>query len=64
MRAESEQLEYVRETVTRGEYRVDSQRVAEAMLERIGVRIPDREVVSEPEGGHAQMLAMTDLRAA
>ena len=62
MRANDEQLEYVRDTVTRGEYRVDSQRVAAAMLERIGVRVPDREMVSEGEGGHALMLAMTDLR--
>ena len=37
MRAEDEQLEVVQRQVSRGEYEVNSQRVAMAMLERIGV---------------------------
>ena len=40
MRATDEQLADVQEQVSRGEYEVDSQRVAEAMLERIGVPEP------------------------
>lgn len=37
MRANNEQLEYVHRLVARGEYRVNSERVAAAMLERIGI---------------------------
>jgi anti-sigma28 factor (negative regulator of flagellin synthesis) len=46
MRADDEQLEVVQRQVSRGEYEVNSQRVAMAILERIGViqtRVPVRE---------------------
>ncbi len=45
MRATSEQFADVQQQVTRGEYEVNSQRVAVAILERIGV-IQNREPVS------------------
>ena len=37
MRANNEQLAVVQDKVSRGEYEVNSQRVAAAILERIGV---------------------------
>ena len=46
MRATAEQLTDVQQQVSRGEYEVNSQRVAMAILERIGViqtRVPVRE---------------------
>lgn len=44
MRENSAQLGYVQKRVARGEYRVNSTRVAEAMLQRIGALVLDREI--------------------
>lgn len=63
MRANSEQLEYVQRRVAQGEYQVNSERVAEAMLARIGARSSERDVVSEPAGGRGLLQALTGLRA-
>ncbi len=62
--AHSEQVESVQRRVTRGEYVVDSEQVATAMLERIGATVSHQERVSEAEGGRALMRALTGLRAA
>jgi anti-sigma-28 factor FlgM len=64
MRSSNEQIESVQRRVTSGEYFVDSEQVATAMLERIGATISHHEVVSETEGGRALMRALTGLRAA
>lgn len=64
MRANGEQLDYVRTKVARGEYRVDSQDVAAAMLDRIGALMVGREAVSHPEGGHDPIQGLTGLRIA
>ena len=64
MRTSSQQVESVQRRVARGEYVVNSQQVATAMLERIGATISHQEVVSEAEGGRALMRALTGLRAA
>ena len=64
MRTTSEQLESVQRRVSRGEYVVNSERVATAMLERFGATISHQELVSENEGGRALMRALTGLRAA
>ena len=50
MRATNEQLEVVQRQVSRGEYEVNSQRVAMAILERIGV-IQTRNPVRERGSG-------------
>jgi anti-sigma28 factor (negative regulator of flagellin synthesis) len=50
MRANDEQLAAVQRKVSRGEYEINSQRVAVAILERIGVMQTD---VRKLEGGHA-----------
>ena len=52
MRATDEQLEVVQRQVSSGEYEVNSQRVAMAILERIGV-IQARGPVRERESGRA-----------
>jgi hypothetical protein len=44
MCAKSEHLGYVQQRVARGEYRVNSTRVAAAILQRIGAIALDREV--------------------
>ncbi len=50
MRANDEQLAAVQRKVSRGEYEINSQRVAVAILEQIGVmHSPD---VRKLEGGH------------
>ena len=49
MRANDEQLAAVQRKVSRGEYEINSQRVAVAILERIGVMQTD---VRKLEGGH------------
>ena len=54
MRATDEQLTDVQRQVSRGEYEVNSQRVAVAILERIGV-IQGPEPVSGRRGGHVLM---------
>lgn len=64
MCVKDEQLEYVQRRVSRGEYRVSSQRVAAAMLERIGARVSEEEIVSESEGGRVLLRALSGLRAA
>lgn len=64
MRADNEQLDYLRKTVALGEYRVDAHQVAQAMLERIGAREVDRRAVNAHEGGRALTRALTDLQAA
>ncbi len=51
MRAEGEQLAVVQRKVSRGEYEVNSQRVAIAILERIGV-IQVRDPVRMRGSGH------------
>ena len=51
MRATAEQLTDVQQQVSRGEYEVNSQRVAVAILERIGV-IQSRDPVRGRGNGH------------
>ena len=53
MRAKSENLGYVQQRVTRGEYRVHAPQVAEAMLQRIGAIILDRELGGESDRDRA-----------
>lgn len=62
MRIQGEQLEYVRTKVAQGEYRVDPEQVAKAMLERIDARIAGHRAVSE--GGRDPLRALTGLLAA
>lgn len=64
MRANNEQLESVQRRVARGEYRVNSQRVAMAMLQRIGATVSEQELVSEREGGRVLLRALSAPRAA
>lgn len=64
MRTSSKRVESVQRQLARGEYEVDSQQVATAMLERIGATVSHQEVVSEAEGGRALMRALSGLRAA
>ncbi len=64
MRPSSKRVESVQRRVASGEYVIDSERVATAMLERIGATVSRRETVSESEGGRALMQALTGLRAA
>ncbi len=64
MRPTSEQVESVQRRVASGEYVINSQQVATAMLERIGATISHQEVVSEAEGGRALLRALSGLRAA
>lgn len=52
MRAHSAQFGYVRRRVAEGEYRVDSERVAAAMLQRIGAIVLDREISGERDRAH------------
>lgn len=64
MQPSSEQVESVQRRVERGEYVVNSQQVATAMLERIGATVSHQEVVSEAEGGRALLRALSAPRAA
>lgn len=64
MQASSEQLKSVRRQVSNGEYVVNSQQVATAMLERVGATVSHHEFVSEAEGGRALLRALSGLRAA
>jgi len=64
MRANGEQLEYLQQVVSIGEYRIDADQVARAMLERIGARTIDREIISERGGDRVLKQALTDLRVA
>jgi hypothetical protein len=62
MRANDEQLASVQRKVSRGEYEVNSQRVAVAILERIGVmQIPD---VTKLESGRALLPELNGPREA
>lgn len=63
MRINGEQLEHLAQVVQLGEYRVDSDEVARAMLERIGARLIDRTVISERGGDRALKRALNDLQA-
>jgi hypothetical protein len=54
MRATGEQLADVQRQVSKGEYEINSQRVATAILERIGV-IQGSEPVKSRRGGRALM---------
>lgn len=60
----SEQLEYVHQQVARGEYRVNSERVAAAMLQRIGANVLDRELITVPKADRARPPAWNALRGA
>lgn len=63
MRINGEQLEHLAQVVKLGEYRVDSDEVARAMLERIGARLIDRTVISERGGDRVLKRALNDLQA-
>ena len=64
IRVGSNRLHSVQELVATGEYQVDCQLVATAMLERIGATVSDRERVSQREGGRVLLEALSGLRAA
>lgn len=64
MRANDEQLEYVQQRVAHGEYRVDSQKVAKAILARIGATDDEREAFIDRGDGRDLLRALTGLRAA
>jgi hypothetical protein len=64
IRVGSNRLQSVQELVATGEYRVDSDLVATAMLERIGATVSDRELISATEGGRVLLEALSGLRAA
>lgn len=61
MRANSEQLATVQRQVSRGEYKVNSQRVAVAILERVGV-LTSVNAVKNPEDGRALLPEMNAPR--
>jgi hypothetical protein len=63
MRATDEQLEVVHRQVNRGEYVVNSQQVAVAILERIGV-IQSRGRISGRGDGHSLMPELNAPRGA
>jgi hypothetical protein len=54
MRANSTHIGYVQRRVAKGDYRVDPARVAEAMLQRIGAIVLDREISDRDDRAHAQ----------
>lgn len=64
IRVGSNRLQSVHEMVSTGEYKVDCQLVATAMLERIGANVSDRERISANEGGRVLLEALSGLRAA
>lgn len=64
VRVGSNRLQSVQEMVSTGEYQVDSQLVATAMLERIGATVSEREQISATEGGRVLLEALSGLRAA
>ena len=61
MRATGEQLTVVQKQVSRGEYEVNSQRVAVAILERIGV-IQSRDPVKKRGNGHVLLRELNGPR--
>jgi hypothetical protein len=64
IRVGTNRLQSVQQKVSNGEYQVDCQLVATAMLERIGATISDGQVVSERDGGRVLLQALSGLRAA
>ena len=60
---DGDQLQYLQQVVSHGEYRVDADEVATAMLERIGAAM-DRAHLSERGGDRVLKQALTDLRVA
>jgi hypothetical protein len=64
VRVGANRLQSVQELVSTGQYKVDCQLVATAMLERIGATVSDRERVTPTEGGRVLMEALSGLRAA
>lgn len=63
MCATNEQLESVQRKVAQGDYTVDCQRVAAAMLERIEARVTNGSDFNPHDGGHVLLEALSDLRA-
>ena len=61
--SDGEQLQHLQQVVSLGEYRVDAEEVATAMLERIGAAM-DRAALSERGGDRVLKQALTDLRVA
>ncbi len=57
IRADDEQLALVQQKVSRGEYEINAQRVAIAILERVGVM--QNTSVRNREGGHGLMPEMS-----
>jgi hypothetical protein len=64
IRVGTNRLQAVQQRVTTGEYQVDCQLVATAMLERIGATVSDGQLVSESDGGRVLLQALSGLRAA
>lgn len=64
IRVGSNRLQSVQQLVATGEYEVDSDLVATAMLERIGANVSEREPISATEGGRVLLEALSGLRAA
>lgn len=64
IRVGNHRLQSVQQLVSAGEYQVDCELVATAMLERIGATVSDRERVSASEGGRVLLRALSALRAA
>jgi urease accessory protein UreE len=63
MRINGEQLEHLQQVVSLGEYRIDADQVATAMLERIGAAL-ERQAITERGGDRVLKRALTDLRVA
>jgi hypothetical protein len=64
IRVGANRLQSVQQRVAEGQYEVDCQLVATAMLERIGANVSDRELISATEGGRVLLEALNGLRAA
>lgn len=64
MRATDEQLTDVQRQVSRGEYEINSQRVAMAILERIGAIQSRGRLSGRGGGGHALLHELSAHRAA
>jgi hypothetical protein len=64
IRVGANRLQSVQQMVAEGQYEVDCELVATAMLERIGANVSDRELISATEGGRVLLEALSGLRAA
>ena len=64
IRVGNNRLQSVQQLVSTGEYQVDCDLVATAMLERIGASVSEREQISANEGGRVLLEALSGLRAA